>query len=181
MFLPSNYEAPKSNSSYMKFQDGVNKLRVLSSAIVGYEYWTQDNKPVRIKEYPKVQPADLRMEDDGRPTKIKHFWAFTVWNYAEEKMQILEVTQATIQKGIMSLVNDEDWGDPKQYDLKITKTGKKLDTDYTIGTGPGKTELPIEIATEFTMNEPNLNALFSGEDPFAPKNEEEVDLSKINV
>ena len=163
----------------MKFQDGVNKFRVLSSAIVGYEYWTMDNKPVRLEQFHKDLPQDIRYDED-KPTKIKHFWAFTVWNYQENKMQILELTQKTIQDQIMGLVNDEEWGDPKQYDLKVTKVGEKLETKYTVNPSPAK-ELSIEIATEFTMNEPNLKALFTNGDPFAPKNEEEVDLDNIPV
>ena len=48
MFLPENYKSPEGN--YMKLQDGENTFRVLSSAIVGWEYWNRDNKPVRSEK-----------------------------------------------------------------------------------------------------------------------------------
>jgi hypothetical protein len=48
-FLPTNYEVPVSDGNYMKLKIGENRFRVLSSAIVGYEYWTKDNKPVRSR------------------------------------------------------------------------------------------------------------------------------------
>ena len=193
MFLPTNYEAPKSTSGYMKLQDGLNKLRVLSSAIVGYEYWNTDNKPVRSKEYPS-NPTDIRVEKDGSKSKIKHFWAFCVWNYKADKdkdgndvgmVQILEITQKTIQNGIMSLVNDEDYGDPKQYDLKITRSGEGLETSYSVMPSPAK-ELSMEVATAFAEKKVNLEALYASGDPFADTSyegdkEEEIDLSNIPV
>lgn len=181
MFLPANYEAPKSTNGYMKFQDGINKFRVLSSAIVGYEYWTQENKPVRLKHSPDEIPKDIRRNEDGTPTAIKHFWAFTVWNYANEAVEILEITQKTVRDGILALVNDEEWGDPKQYDLKVTKEGKQLDTKYAVSPSPAK-ELSQEVASAYIATKINLNSLYEGTDPFTtPVNEEEIDLDSIPV
>ena len=48
-FLPDNYKIP-TTSNYMKFAEGKNTFRVLSSAITGWEYFTTENKPVRQKE-----------------------------------------------------------------------------------------------------------------------------------
>jgi hypothetical protein len=164
-FLPQDYEAPKSQGgNYMKFQDGENRFRVLSSAIVGYEYWNNENKPVRSKE-PFTETPNAKMNQDGR-VSIKHFWAFVVWNVKEEKLQVLEVTQAGIQQSITTFVSNEDWGDPKQYDILINREGEGIETRYTVTPCPHK-PLDQEIAELYAGTQVNLNALYEGQDPFA--------------
>jgi hypothetical protein len=121
-WLPPNYEVPKSIGNYLKFDEDTTKFRVMSHPIMGYEYWTGENKPVRSKEPFKGVPDDAWL-DEGK-FKPKHFWAFVVWNYKEAKLQILEITQATIQRAIQDLVTNEDWGDPHQYDLTVTGKGE---------------------------------------------------------
>jgi len=96
----------------------------------------------------------------------KHFWAFVVWNYKDEKVQILEVTQKGIMKAIRNLVNDEDWGDPKNYDLVVTREGEGLETEYSVNPKP-KTELDKGIQVFYKDLNINLEALFDGDDPFS--------------
>ena len=167
MFLPENYKSPEGN--YMKLQDGENTFRVLSSAIVGWEYWNRDNKPVRSEKDFVQTPADIRMED-GKPSSIKHFWAFLVYNHRAEKQQILEITQSSIQNAIRALVQNPKWGDPKKYDITITRSGSGFDTEYTVMPNP-HTELEIKPINV------NLNALYTGGDPFA----NEVTLEDIKL
>jgi hypothetical protein len=62
-FLPPDYSVPKKGGGYMKFQDGPNKVRFLSAPILGYEYWNNDNKPVRAREAWESIPADARLDD----------------------------------------------------------------------------------------------------------------------
>lgn len=151
-FLPENYKTPEGN--YYKFQEGENTFRILSSAIVGYEYFNKDNKPVRSKTQFTNTPADIK--EDGT---IKHFWAFLVYSYRAEKQQILEVTQSGIQAAIRALVQNPKWGDPKKYDITVSRTGSGLETEYTIMPNP-HSELDVVL-----MNV-NLEALFTGDDPF---------------
>lgn len=101
-FLPENYTTPKTSNSYMKLQDGENKFRILSSPIIGWEDWL-DKKPVRFRFNEKPNKSI----DPKKP--LRHFWAFIVWNYMEEKIQILQVTQATIRNCIEALCKDTDW------------------------------------------------------------------------
>jgi hypothetical protein len=167
-WLPENYEKPvASGGNYMKLQDGANKLRILSAPILGYEYWTDENKPVRLKVMPEESPEDMKSEG-----KVKHFWAFVVWNYKEKRMQILELTQVSIQGPITDLVNSEDWGNPQEYDLTITKKGQKLDTEYTVQPSPHKA-ISSEAVQAYEHAKVDLNALFKGEDPFGVKDKSE--------
>lgn len=158
-FLPPTYKAPSSASRYMKLKDGENKIRILSKPVLGWEDWN-DKTPVRYKM------------DDGCPTPFdskkppKHFWAFIVWNYEEQKIQVLSITQATIRKAIESYSKDSDWGAPYFYDIKIHKTGQSKDTEYAVTPLPHK-KLNPEIVLEFHASPCNLEALFVNEDPFA--------------
>lgn len=182
-FLPSGYTTPKSNSNYMKLEEGKNRFRVVSPAIVGYEYWTNDNKPVRLKSDPKSKPADVRINDDGSYT-VKHFWAFAVIdrNDLGGVIKILELTQAGIMRDMESLFSDSDWGDPIGYDITVTRTGQKLETKYSTMPNPAK-PLTEEEKELIESNPVNLNALFSGGDPFSEKvadmPEDEIKLKDI--
>lgn len=181
-WLPDNYEVPKSGGGgYMKFEDGTNKFRVLSNPKMGWEYWTADNKPVRLREKPKEKPADMR-ED----SKIKHFWALVVWNYKEKAVQILQITQATIQRDIGDLVVNPVWGSPTQYDLIVIRRGEGLETKYTTQSEPHKLT-PPEILNSYESMNINLDALFEGKDPFEggspaaePASEDEEMMAEAN-
>lgn len=159
-FLPKGYEAPKMQSNYLKFEQGKNKFRIVSSAITGYQYWTSDKKPVRLKEMPEAMPSDMR-ED----SKIKHFWAFTVIDRNDGKIKVCELTQSSIMSSIKATVDNEDWGDPKGYDFTVTRTGEGLDTEYLTQPSPHK-ELTAEEQKLVKETKVNLEALFTNDNPF---------------
>lgn len=166
-FLPDDYKAPAGTSKYMKFKKGENKFRILSKAIVGYEAWTHDNKPVRKKPGSKFELSEYK-------SLPKHFWAFVVWNYTAESIQILNVTQITIQNAIESCSNDEEWGNPLKYDFKVTRVGdSKDDTKYTVTPSPHK-ELTKEVTKQYESMEIDLEKLFEGLDPFGTEKLEGV-------
>ena len=164
-FFPEGYKAPQGN--YMKLQDGENTFRVLSLAVVGWEYWNAENKPVRSKTQIMGIPEDIRYED-GKPSPIKHFWAFCVWNYEAGRVQILEITQSTIQTAIKSYIGNKRWGSPKGYDLTVTRSGSGFDTEYVVMANP-HSPLLKEAEEEYKARKINLDALFTGADPFDSK------------
>lgn len=158
-FLPTGYEIPKGNANYMKFEKGENKFRILSKPIIGWLDW-DEKKPLRFR-------MDEKPERSIDPEKkVKHFWAFIVWNYGMNSIQILEVTQSTIQSSIKSLTQDEDWGAPYNYDLKVIKTGDNMETEYKVNPSPKK-KLPNEVSDAFEAKPIYLDALYEGADPFA--------------
>ncbi|WP_395019784.1 hypothetical protein [Dongia sp.] len=162
-FLPNDYKIPTS-SNYLKLTEGEHTFRVLSSAITGYEYFNVDNKPVRSKEQFEDVPTD--MKKGGR---INPFWAFVVWNYDEGRIQILELTQKSIMFPIKALTENAKWGNPKNYDITITRKGTGLqDTEYSVMPNP-HTELAPEIADAYANKVIVLENLYRGEDPFAVK------------
>jgi len=165
-WLPKDYEVPKASGNYLKFDEDTTKFRVMSEPVMGYEYWTTDNKPVRSEQPFKGTPEDARL-DDGK-FKLKHFWAFAVWNYKEAKLQILEITQATVQRAMSDLVTNEDWGDPRDYDITVTGKGEGLERKYTVQPSPHKV-VPTEAKDAFHAVPINLKALFDGSDPLSPE------------
>lgn len=166
-FLPEGYDKIPSTGRYMKLLEGENTFRVLSSAVVGWVYWNTSGKPVRLRERPSTRPLDIRTEQDGKEN-IKHFWAFAVWNYAERMVQVLEVTQVQIQGAIKALVDSKHWGDPKGYDITISRSGSGFDTEYVTQGIPPK-PLDPKVAAEYAANPVNLRALYDNGDPFAGK------------
>ena len=172
-FLEEGYEIPKAPSDYMRFEQGENIFRVITPAITGYEYWTNENKPAR-SELPFEETPDMR---DG--TLIKHFWAFVVWNVKDERIQILEITQKSIMQAMEALTFDEEWGEIFGYDLKVTREGEKLDTKYTITPRPKKA-LTKKIETAYDKKPINLKALYKGEDPFEAKEHSEKKAKDID-
>jgi hypothetical protein len=170
-FLPENYETPQGGANYMKLQDGENRIRILSKPIIGWQDW-KDKTPYRFRMNAK---PDKPLSD--KP--IKHFWAFIVWNYNLKAVQILEVTQASIQKDITNLNRDADWGAPFSYDLKIIKKGKDLDTEYATTPSPKK-DLTDEIKKAALDKPAFLDAMFDNADPWVITNES-TELSFLSL
>ena len=160
-FLPSDYEAPKSNSPYMKLEDGENRFRVLSLPILGWEDW-EDKQPKRFRLHSKPEKSI----DPLKP--FKHFWAFIVWNYPANRIQILEITQASIRKRLEALSKDQDWGSPFAYDIKITKSGQAKDTEYVVNPCPQRPVDP-SVKDAFSATPIDLEELFRGGEPFVAK------------
>ncbi len=126
----TNYEVPKGDSKYLKLQKGQTKFMPMDSAIVGWQYWTDDNKPMRLKEQPdKISTLpEIRQEDDGS-YKINHFWAFPVIDASDGKVKVFEITQKGIMTSIRSYIQNEDWGNPVQnilfLSIKMVKSLKQ--------------------------------------------------------
>ncbi len=164
-FFDKGYEVPNPESGYLKLEIGANRFRILSKPIIGYEFWTEGDeggrKPVRRKMDEVISPDEL--EEGERP---KHFWAMIVWNYEIEMVQILQLTQATIQRAIKAYVDNTKWGDPFGYDITITRKGEGLETSYQVTVDP-KEKLEKVIKEQMVVVEKiNLDALYSGDDPF---------------
>lgn len=155
-FAPADYKLPESNS-FMKFVQGKNKFRIMSKLTTGYEYWNIDNKPVRSREMP-TDVSGGKEEEDGK-VRVNHFWAVVVYNYATESLQLLEITQKGVQKYILGLVNDPDWGAPQGYDLVVTREGDGLNTKYTVAANPHK-EMDAEIVAEYEASDLDPESLF---------------------
>jgi len=159
-FLPDGYEVPKtSKGGYMKFLKGDNAFRILSSPVVGFENW-KNGKPIRFRMTDTLPPAS-----DFDNDKFKHFWGLLVWNYNDSSVNILQLTQSSIINEITALAKDEDWGDPTKYDIKVTRVGDGLSTEYSVSPKPHKV-ISKQIKDQVKCMPVDLDKLFSGENPF---------------
>ena len=74
-----------------------------------------------------------------------------------------EVTQRSIQDWIMNLFKDEAWGDPKDYDLIITREWKDFDTKYSVMPRP-KAWITEEMWIAYEETDIKLQDLYSDND-----------------
>jgi hypothetical protein len=177
-YFPKEYSIPKSsdNSKYTKFEEGKTRFRILSTPLLGFEYWNQDKKPVRNLDKFENIPEDAKLDAEGK-FKQRHFWAMKVYNYNTSQVEILEITQKTIQNTILAYAENEDYGDPREYDITVTREGEKMETSYSVIASPPKTASNEVIDADMTTPV-NLKALLTGENPFDVQLEE-IDLESL--
>lgn len=159
------------SGNYMKLVQGENKFRILGSIedggfITGMLGWIEEDgkkTPVRW-ECESEQP--MKFAD-----KPKEFFAMKVYNYAQERVQVLEITQVKLKNDLTSYCEDEEWGDPRKYDISIVRNGEGMETTYAMVPKPHK-KMSDEVRQAITDTSVNLKALYTGGDPFA-ENEKE--------
>lgn len=193
-FLPNDYEIPVSASKYTKLKDGiptpkdpnqvVTRLRILSSPIIGWERWADNVEridgstgrgPIRGKNKEDLDPQFGMGGDKG----WKHFWAMTVWNVDAKCIQVWNITQKTIMSSLKAVAASDDWGNPKDFDILITriKTGSEAkNVDYTLMPTPKK-ELSKEILEAYEEVNVDLERLFDSQNPFS----EDIDPKKVKL
>lgn len=178
-FLPEGEEIPQGVGRYMKFDEGDNQFRILSSAVTGWGLWI-DGKPIRKMgrnaEFSKedLENADINKFTGKRKTP-QYFWAFPVWNYKTEQVEILEVTQKGVLNGIQDYLNDSDYGaQPWKYDLIVVRDESNDRVDYRVKAKPPK-DMPVEASEAFSNTTIDLNALFTGDNPFASTEQQSTD------
>ena len=160
-FPSSDYKVPITSDYLNKFPQGDTTFRVMSSAIVGWEYFNTDNKPIRSEEMFENTPTDIKKE-----SSIKHFWSFVVWNYEAERIQIMELTQKSIMTSIKALIDNPKWGNPMNYDITISRKGTTMnDTEYAVMPNP-HTEITETMKIALEKRPVKLEALYEGADPF---------------
>jgi len=72
-------------------------------------------------------------------------WAWPIYNFDTGKMMIYEAGKS-IYNALNDLIQDEDYGDPAEYDVKIARVGKTMnDTRYTITPTRDSKELPVGV------------------------------------
>lgn len=155
MAIPQNTKIPTSNGSFMKLQEGPNRVRFLSDITIGWEGW-KSNSPFRHKgEVCKIKAEDVDLNQNKKPN-INYIWIAIVWNYTEKRLQILELSQKTIMGALFDLEQSEDWGDLKGYDIEIKKKKEEGKTSYTVLGIPPK-PVSIEIRAEYEKTELHKN------------------------
>lgn len=175
-FYPQGYEPQDAPSDYMKLVKGENRIRILAKPIIGYEYWFEsvgeDGKKVRnvkrVKEFGQAV-------NDPKAETIKEFHAFVVWNYSLQQVQLLNITQKTIQRAIFGYNKDSDWGDLTGFDIVIRKDGDGMDTEYTVTPKPHKA-MDIAISNAFKAIKIDSESYFTGGHPIVRSKDEKSEF-----
>ena len=85
------------------------------------------------------------------------------------KIKVFEITQKTLIKELDKLSQDEDYADIHAWDLKVNRTGLKMNTEYSILPSPRKKGSDDEIKAAWSAAEESgydLQQLLVGGNPF---------------
>jgi len=136
--LPDNYNLPESDGGglFAKLESGENRFRIVDQVTTGYIVW-EDRKPTRYKTQEDVPSG---AED------VKAFWFVPVWmvkngDIEVNKIQFLEMAQKSVLSELLFLDKMEDWGSLTDYDVIVHRTGKDLETQYSVKPVP-KNDMP---------------------------------------
>lgn len=178
-FLPEGYKIPKKSDQFMKLTVGQHKFRIMTAPMMGFVFFaeetdSQGNKtltPVRrLEEMGNFTPEEMielnaKKNEKGALEGSKYFWVVLLWDYEDKRFKVLEVTQITILDSLMAFYKHPEYGDPRKYDITITRTGTtKNDTEYTVLPSPPK-KVSLEIEKAFNELQFNLDALIKNEYP----------------
>lgn len=90
---------------------------------------------LRFASEPAIFESEAERDDPENPgqkrTVLTTRYGWLVFNQETKQPQILQQS-ATFFKNLAALAQDEEWGDPQGYDIKITRKGTELETKYTI-------------------------------------------------
>lgn len=96
---------------------------------------------VRIFSLPVIFENEFKM---GEEINLSTRFGFIVWNHDLDKAQIWITNAATYGQQISPLLEDDEYGDWREYDVKIKRTGEKAQTRYHIRPGIKRSELTKE-------------------------------------
>lgn len=171
----------EASSGYYKLEQGSNKFRIMSEPIFGQEYWKSETddkgnlipgvngkpkrKPMRVPLTEVVPASELEVDQWGNPGRVSHFMAMVVYDWKDGFFKVFSSVSKQVNAGIKALAESPEWGDPREYDITITRTGENRETKYNVMPSPKK-ELNDTILEAFKDKKYNLKALFDGGNPF---------------
>jgi len=163
-FLSNNYERAAAGENYLKFAPNDQaKIRIISDSIEGIQVFVKvdgKNKPIRWSYEGEMPKEAYGADDSPRP-----FAAFGVWNYDKNRYQIWQCTTRSVLQELANLSDVE--GDPRDYDITITRKGAGLDTKYYVKPQkPAQMEEEVQLAAQAFALNVDLSALLTGENPF---------------
>lgn len=122
------------SGKYIKMPEDGKAIRVLplGDAVMGFEYWTADNTPVRTPHKPAGVPEGIRRDDKGTPERVKQFIALVCYSFDTETVGVLSITQQGILTELAALDADGVFDDYTEL-LRISRKGVGLKTKYTVG------------------------------------------------
>jgi hypothetical protein len=166
-----------------KLGDGESyRVAILSDEPLEYfTVWGESDegqkKPFRFVSEPS--PSDIeeelgefkqRMNYEGTELeKPKFGLSFFVFDYADEKVKVFEITQKTLMKELDGISQSEDYEDFAAWDMVFSRKGLKMNTEYKILPGPRKKGMQEKIDAAWSAAQGkgyDLQQLLVGGSPF---------------
>lgn len=116
------YKPPSEGGTFLKLADG-------------------ETAKVRITSLPVIFQNEFRMGDEST---LSTRFAFIIWNHDTSQAQIWQTNGATYGQQIAPLLEDDEYGDWREYDVKVSRTGEKAQTRYNVRPGTKRYELTSE-------------------------------------
>lgn len=109
-------------SLFLRFEaDKTTRVRVVGEGKAGYVCFDE------------AQRKTIRNTVPFQGSKIA--WLLPVYDYDAKAIKLWEISQAKVKNQIRTLSEDEDWGDLRSFDMKVTRTGTGKETDYAVVPG----------------------------------------------
>ena len=190
--VKSAYEARKSKATgggaYLNpssISDG-EKVRITflgEDSFAGFEAWVSSRDgskriPLRFGQEPTRSDLEGRAADEGgvvdAETVAKPFFAFAVFNYETEAVQVFQFSQQSLAAPIIDALSDEEVeAEASAYDFVISATGSGREKRYSALAVPGRRRKAdvakkVDAAWEAVLEKGfDLSVITSGGDPFS--------------
>lgn len=211
-----NEYTPSSSGDWLNLQDGDNKIRIVSDfEAFGNHYDNETRKPITcvgmekgcdkclkaekilsemrdMRENQSPTKADEKklekLAEDYRAQKARVQFMVRVIDRADGQVKLLTYG-ATVQSQISKLSKSEEYSfdDLPSYDMTINKSGKDLDTKYTVLPARNDTKLTEEeekmIKDEVRPIKEIIDAMkkkSNSDTPNVEKKEDEIDVKQID-
>lgn len=151
-------------------------------SLAGFEAWVSSRDgskriPLRFGQDPTRSDLEERAADEGgvvdAETVAKPFYAFAVFNYDAEAVQVFQFSQQSLAGPIIDALSDEEVeAEPHLYDFVMSATGTGRDKRYSVLPVPGRrrkadADKTVAAAWEAVLEKGfDLDVLLSGGDPF---------------
>lgn len=103
----------------------------------------EDGEPVRVRI--ASEPVIFDSEYKGN---ISTRYSWIVWNYDLEKAQVMTLPVTGYRMIAELAADEEDWGDPTTYNLKVKRTGTGKETQYSVNPSQAKGDLDENAQNE---------------------------------
>lgn len=135
-------------------------------------------QPFRFEEDPSPDDIELAMgseytrrlnRDGSAPDKIKFAIAVPVYNFETGSVQIMQLTQKTLQNELDDISQMEDYSDITEWDFVMGKEGNGIDTRYSLRPVPRKKGSAQTIAEAWEAAESagfDISRILTGGNPF---------------
>ena len=143
------------NSDFFNFEEGVNKMRILTfPTVIAFHFFGEGQKPdvcVGIDEGCKYHGEGALKDKDGKEKKPSIKLATYIIDRKDEKVKMAELP-LSISYSLNDLQEDSDFAFsdfPMPYDVKITSDPKNADpkAKYRLVASPHRTDLTSEEET----------------------------------